>query len=152
MEERSRLLPRLTRYLVEDDPSIHVVAVGPHSRGRIPELHLDAQRLGVEQHLHLIGPVDDTTILLRRKRTFFVLPSREDPFPLVMLEAAAQGIPIVGFCHSGGFEEFATGNAALAVPYLDSQAMSHAVLRILNDDRERQAMTVKRLDESTRRS
>jgi len=35
----------------------------------------------------------------------FVLPSREDPFPLVVLEAMALGVPVIAFERSGGARE-----------------------------------------------
>ena len=37
----------------------------------------------------------------------FALTSREDPFPLVMLEAGGHGLPTVCFAGAGGAEEFA---------------------------------------------
>jgi glycosyltransferase involved in cell wall biosynthesis len=49
----------------------------------------------------------------------FALTSREDPFPLVMLEAAARELPIVCFEHSGGAPEFVRNDAGLIAPYLD---------------------------------
>jgi glycosyltransferase involved in cell wall biosynthesis len=49
----------------------------------------------------------------------FALTSREDPFPLVMLEAAACNLPIVCFDRSGGGPEFVAQDAGLIAPYLD---------------------------------
>jgi glycosyltransferase involved in cell wall biosynthesis len=49
----------------------------------------------------------------------FALPSREDPFPLVMLEAAACNLPVVCFAMAGGAPEFVGGDAGLIAPYLD---------------------------------
>jgi glycosyltransferase involved in cell wall biosynthesis len=49
----------------------------------------------------------------------FALTSREDPFPLVMLEAASCRLPIVCFEGSGGGKEFVGADAGLVAPYLD---------------------------------
>jgi glycosyltransferase involved in cell wall biosynthesis len=60
----------------------------------------------------------------------FVLPSREDPCPLVVLEAAATGLPIVCFKGSGGAADFVGADAGVAVPYLDIHAMAQAILEL----------------------
>jgi glycosyltransferase involved in cell wall biosynthesis len=63
----------------------------------------------------------------------FALTSREDPFPLVMLEAAACRVPMVCFADSGGGPEFASDNAGLVAPYLDLPAFV-AHLQTLRDN------------------
>ena len=61
----------------------------------------------------------------------FALTSREDPFPLVVLEAADRGLPIVGFENAGGANEFiAASGGGMRVPYLDVQAFAQALLRL----------------------
>jgi glycosyltransferase involved in cell wall biosynthesis len=64
----------------------------------------------------------------------FLLPSREDPFPLVCLEAAQCGTPIVCFDGAGGMPEFVSSDAGVVVPYLDTAAAAQAIKR-LHDDR-----------------
>jgi glycosyltransferase involved in cell wall biosynthesis len=54
----------------------------------------------------------------------FALTSREDPFPLVMLEAAARRLPIVCFEASGGGPEFVGNERGYIAPYLDTTAFS----------------------------
>jgi len=56
--------------------------------------------------------------------------SREDPFPLVMLEAGSHGIPIVCFADSGGVPEFVGEDAGLIAPYLDVSAFAAHVRRL----------------------
>jgi glycosyltransferase involved in cell wall biosynthesis len=62
----------------------------------------------------------------------FALTSREDPFPLVMLEAGMHGLPTVCFESSGGGPEFIGEDAGCAVPYLDLEHFS-AALRSLQE-------------------
>ena len=58
----------------------------------------------------------------------FVLASREDPFPLVVLEAAAQGVPTICFdATAGGACEFVEDDSGIVVPYLDVAAMADAI-------------------------
>lgn len=72
----------------------------------------------------------------------FALTSREDPFPLVCLEHAAMGHPIVTY-RNGGMPELLTaaGPAAAAgiVDYLDVGAMAAQVLALLEDESLRSA-------------
>jgi glycosyltransferase involved in cell wall biosynthesis len=63
------------------------------------------------------------------------LPSREDPFPIVMLEAASLGLPVVGFQGSGGVVEFVENGAGLVVPYLDVEGFAAALARLADDPR-----------------
>ena len=65
----------------------------------------------------------------------FALTSREDPFPLVMLEAGAHGLPVVCFDKSGGGPEFVGTDAGLVAPYLDIASFA-AHVRALRDHRD----------------
>lgn len=49
----------------------------------------------------------------------FLLTSREDPFPLVCLEAASLGKPIICFKNSGGMTEFVDDESGWVVDYLN---------------------------------
>jgi glycosyltransferase involved in cell wall biosynthesis len=52
------------------------------------------------------------------------LTSREDPFPLVMLEAGASRVPTVCFADSGGAVEYVGEDAGLVAPFLDLRAFA----------------------------
>lgn len=70
----------------------------------------------------------------------FALTSREDPYPLVCLEAAALGKPIVCFADAGGIPEFVEEDCGYAVPYLDVSAMAQRVIELLDSPERRGAM------------
>jgi glycosyltransferase involved in cell wall biosynthesis len=74
---------------------------------------------------------------LRGTGDIFISTSREDPNPLVVLEAAAAGCPIVCFRGAGGAEELADAGGGKAVPYLDATAMADAVLTLVASPEER---------------
>lgn len=63
----------------------------------------------------------------------FTLLSRDDPFPLACLEAAASGAPVLCFEGAGGMPEFTARGAGLAVPYLDLEAMAEGLARLALD-------------------
>jgi len=65
-----------------------------------------------------------------------LIPSRQESFPLVMLEAGAFGVPIVTFAASGGSAVFASWGAGVTVPYLDSRAMAEAVISLMGNPEE----------------
>ena len=67
-----------------------------------------------------------------RLADIFVLTSREDPFPLVCLEASLLRKPIVSF-DSGGMGEFLADGRGVLVRYLDVEAMATAVGALLED-------------------
>jgi glycosyltransferase involved in cell wall biosynthesis len=63
----------------------------------------------------------------------FLLSSREDPFPLVALEAADAGLPIVCFEGAGGIPGFVGNEHGRTVPFEDNQAAAAALVEFLSD-------------------
>ncbi len=61
----------------------------------------------------------------------FLLLSREDSFPLVMLEAASLGKPIVGF-NSGGISEFVKDQTGVVVDSWRTQDLAVAMMEVKN--------------------
>jgi len=70
----------------------------------------------------------------------FLLPSREDPFPLVALEAAECSLPILCFDQAGGMPEFVGQDAGCVVPFADVKSMAQSVAKLLDDDNLRRKM------------
>ncbi len=60
------------------------------------------------------------------------LTSREDPCPLVNMEAMESGLPVVTFLDAGGAPEV-LADAGVCVPYIDLAAMALSVCELLND-------------------
>jgi glycosyltransferase involved in cell wall biosynthesis/ubiquinone/menaquinone biosynthesis C-methylase UbiE len=70
----------------------------------------------------------------------FLLSSREDPFPLVSLEAADAGLPIICFENSGGMPRFVGDDAGIAVPFEDVIAAADAILALASDNDKRRSL------------
>ena len=83
-----------------------------------------------------LGVKDDVTPYLRAADVF-LLTSREDPFPLVALEAAACGLPIVCFAEAGGMPAFVAADAGAVVPFGDVDAMATQVAALCDADARR---------------
>jgi glycosyltransferase involved in cell wall biosynthesis len=103
------------------------------------EFEHDAQALGLAGDCRLVpvtGEVLDTFCAM----DLFALTSREDPFPLVMLEAAELGLPTVCFAGSGGGPEFVAEGRGESVPYLDISAFVEQIIRLQSDLPSKQRM------------
>ena len=71
----------------------------------------------------------------------FVLPSTEpDPFPTVVLEAMAAGLPVVAFGHGGVCEMIEHGVTGLLCAPVDAGAMAAAIRRLADAPALRQQM------------
>jgi glycosyltransferase involved in cell wall biosynthesis len=95
------------------------------------QLEHDVNLAGLDDIVMLPGGMADPTVFFQAL-SLFLLPSREDSWPLVMLEAASQGIPTICFRDAGGAEQFLAGGGGTAVPYLDVEAMAQAAARYLS--------------------
>ena len=96
------------------------------------EYNHDVRALGLQGHCCCVPSTADV-LDYYSAMDVFALPSREDPFPLVMLEAGAQGLPVVCFAGSGGAVEFIGQDAGLVAPYLDVQAFAAHLVRLHDD-------------------
>ena len=119
---------------------IHFVWVGGECVGRAAsELLHDARKAGVGDRVHLCGAQPSVAPYLR-VFSMLALTSREDPYPLAMLEAAQAELPIVCFADAGGAPEFVRDDAGIVVRYLDLPAMAEGCWRLVDDEALRTAL------------
>lgn len=100
--------------------------------GKLPETDLgiaqnDIQKLGLENRINFTGLLINP---LNKYREFdiFLLPSREDPFPLVCIEVGMMGKPIICFENASGTEEILKNGGGFVVPYLDVEYMAEKII------------------------
>ena len=96
-----------------------------------------AQELAVADRIDWLGEVGEPHPLIAGADVF-TLPSREDPFPLVVLEAMALARPVVAFDVGGVREQLE--DAGVVVPAGDVKAMARAVIALLEDEAERRRL------------
>ena len=107
--------------------------VGGDASGREYEgLRHDISRSGLSGLVHLVSEVSDP-LCYYGMFDVFCMTSREDPYPLVNLEVASLGIPIICFNGAGGSSEFVEDDAGICVPYLAVDEMAQGVLRLYRD-------------------
>jgi glycosyltransferase involved in cell wall biosynthesis len=88
---------------------------------------LDIVRAGLDNVVTLV-PADSNMDIFYDSIDVFLLLSREDPYPLVVLEAASFGKPTICFDNAGGAPEFVQNDAGSVVPYLDIPALANELL------------------------
>jgi len=91
------------------------------------EIRHDCFALNIHNSVQFVGQVNNSLEYFAMGNVF-TLVSREDPFPLVCLEAGLLGLPIICFKGAGGIPEFVESDAGFVVPYLDIEAMAHRVV------------------------
>jgi glycosyltransferase involved in cell wall biosynthesis len=96
------------------------------------ELRREAQALGLDRRFVMLGERGEARELLAGLDVF-VLPSLWEGLPLVLIEAAALGKPIVATSVDGSREIITDGETGLLVPAGDPAALAAAVRRLLDD-------------------
>ncbi len=125
------LLLRAVASLPVRNPEVEVVLAGEGPEGSA--LRRLAEELGLGGRVRLAGNVEDPGALLR-SAVLFVLPSRFEGFPNVLLEAMAEGVAVVATdCPSGPSEIVEDGRNGLLVPPEDTKALAAAIDRLLDD-------------------
>jgi glycosyltransferase involved in cell wall biosynthesis len=113
---------------------IHFVWIGLKSEGSFYEhVMYDIKKMQIGHLLTLIDPTPKAVEIINAVDIFCV-SSREDPFPLVMLEAALCQKPILGFHNTGGCSEFVKNEAGILSAYLDIANMARNLLLLANSE------------------
>ena len=91
--------------------------------------------LGIEEKVFFPGYSNNVANCVR-KEGIFVLSSRYEGIPNVLIEALSVGIPVVATNCSPGGPEFLTGNGerGIIVPMDNSEAMAGAIINLIEDD------------------
>ncbi|WP_394347668.1 glycoside hydrolase family 99-like domain-containing protein [Rhodobacter capsulatus] len=98
-----------------------------------------ARELGVAEHMRFLGRQQDP-VPFYAASDVFLLSSREDPFPSVVLEAMAARLPCVMFSGTTGCEVLAERGLALAVGGQDPAGMARAVESLIDHPERRGQM------------
>jgi UDP-glucose:(heptosyl)LPS alpha-1,3-glucosyltransferase len=115
---------------------IVLVVVG---KGEVKQYAKLAAELGVEKQVIFAGPTSDP-FAYYRAADFFVLPTRQDPCSLVVLEALAMGVPVISTRLNGACEIMAGGVHGFVLDDpSDVVALAQAMVRMTDSTFRRQA-------------
>lgn len=115
-----------------DIENVHFVWLGGEKQGtKYNQLVHDLNLSGLT-NVHFLGAHSGITKFFAGF-DMFLLSSREDPFPLVCLEAASMGCPIICFDRAGGMKEFVEEDCGFVIPYLDTKKASEKISQLIND-------------------
>lgn len=110
------------------------------------------QNLGIGEDVLLPGFVKNPYAYMKHA-SGFVLSSREEGLPTVLIEAMACGCPVVATdCPSGPDEILDRGAYGLLVPVKNSQALGNAMLETLNHPPQRELLIQRANEYSTTRA
>ncbi|EEL84030.1 Glycosyltransferase [Bacillus cereus AH1271] len=84
-------------------------------------------------HFTLVDPTPDIG-LYNAGADLYLLTSREDPFPNVVLEALDTKVPVIGFKNAGGFEDVVTEQTGALVDYLNLPMMLERIYEFIGDE------------------
>jgi len=88
------------------------------------------QELGIQDRVLFIG-FDRDPMAYYAAAAVYALPSREDPFPNVVLESAEVGVPVVAFAGASGACDFVLEQGGRLASYLDIQDFSQQICSLL---------------------
>ena len=123
-------------------PNARLAIVGEPKRGieYFDKVKAEAIRLDVEKSILWLGHRNDIPQLLTALDVY-VLASLDEMLPVAVLEAMAAARPIVGTSVGGVPECLETERTALLVPPENPQALSAAILRLLDDTELRDSLS-----------
>ncbi len=107
---------------------------GPHLKDLVKKYHMENRVcfLGVREDIAYILPLFD----------ILVLPSLEEGFPTIVLEALASGVPIIATAVGGTVEVIDHGITGLLVPPADVSSLSDSMQQLLKDETLKQQLAV----------
>ena len=111
--------------------NIYFVWIGGASKGDFEffKVNYEIEKSGLKNRVffleHKSNPLDYYSAI-----DVFAMVSREDPFPLVCLESASFGKPLVCFQDAGGMPEFVADDCGFTVPFLDAKAFAERILEL----------------------
>jgi glycosyltransferase involved in cell wall biosynthesis len=121
-----------------DRPTATLLLVG---RGSLqPETEALVRELGLNEAVRFLGVRDDVPAVMAAADAY-VMSSAWEGMPMVLLEAAAAGLPIVATEVGGNREVILEGESGFLVPPRDENALAAAMLRLdALPEAERRAM------------
>ena len=131
LEAAARVRPRIVDGFV-----LELAGDGPER----PRLERRARDLDLGRKVRFLGSLDRPQLLeAYRRADVFVLPSRFEGFPLVILEAWSAGLPVIA-TSVGGVPDLCGPRNSVLVPSDDLDALGDAMVSLAQDSARREAL------------
>jgi len=119
---------------VHPNSSLWVVGADGRVDGQIEQLRAQAQRLGIREKVLFIGPKTMNELVdIYRGSDVFILPTRKDVWPKVLVEAALAGLPLITTPATGCAHTLVQHEVnGFVVPVDDIDALADAMHRLTN--------------------
>ncbi len=108
---------------------IDIYGDGPEQQALLQQR--DELKLQQRVHFH---PFTQDIEQVYATHAFYIMSSRFEGFPMVLLEAAAAGLPIVSFDCKEGPSVLLQNGGGILVPFADVEQLGEAIARVANDD------------------
>ena len=114
------------------------------------ELQTKINQLGLQESVHILSPTSDILSLYLRS-SIFVMTSRYEGLPMVLIEAQSCGLPIVAYaCPCGPRDIITDGIDGYLVTDDDTETFADKLLKLMGDETLRQRMGEAAVESSER--
>jgi glycosyltransferase involved in cell wall biosynthesis len=117
---------------IREKATLTLVGEGPLR----PTIEQQIAKYQLQQQVTLSGQIDDISSLMQQA-TILVLPSRWEGMPNVVLEAMANGLPVVATCVDGTCDLINDGHTGWLVPPQSRHMLSNAMTDALSNPAKR---------------
>lgn len=138
-EKNITFLLEMTKFLVEKHPNTLLVVTGEGPAESM--LHDLAKKINLEQNIQFIGYLDRNTELnaCYKSADIFVFASKSETQGLVLLEAMAQGTPVVAIAELGTASILIEGEGAMIAPD-DAKGFAEKINYLILHHEQRKAL------------
>lgn len=109
--------------------NVHFVWIGG---GSTYHMEYDRIRSNFPDRIHFLDFLPEAHSYFH-EFSLFLMISREDPFPIVNIEAGIRGIPVISFMDNGGTHELLDNDLDMLIPYGNLSLMIDKIIFLLNN-------------------
>jgi glycosyltransferase involved in cell wall biosynthesis len=131
-EKNHEFLLKSFRSVLDLNPNVHLVCCGSDPFGRKAGLQNLAAELGIERQVRLLDSIENVNVVYGAL-DIYVQPSMLEGFSNSILEAMAQGLPVVATNVGGNPEAVLDGMTGILVPLGNTAALAEAIVSLLDD-------------------
>jgi len=127
------LFVKVAQIVIKEHNDVWFVWVGLRDELFLGSIDAEIKKAGLKNRILFPGIRREDIDIFYSGADIFLLTSREDPFPSVVLDAMNARLPVIGFDNAGGFKDIITQSTGILVPYLSVEKMAEAVSAVLKD-------------------